>query len=60
MMELMRVSIQPKTTLSFSVGVRLTMIFANAAKPMSNSAQFKIMKSNMMFSIYLCVMMGRI
>ena len=60
MIALMRVSTQPKTTLSFSVGVRLTMIFANAANPMSNSAQFKIMKSIMMFSIYLCVMMGRI
>ena len=32
------------------------MIFANA-DPMSNSAQFKIMKS-IPFSIYLCVMMG--
>ena len=60
MIELMRVSTHPKTILSFSVGVRLTIIFANAAKPMSSSAQFKIMKSNMMFSIYLCVMMGRI
>ncbi len=55
MMELMRVSIQPKTILSFSVGVKLTTTFANAAKPMSNAAQFSIMKSIMMFSIYLCV-----
>ena len=55
MMELMRVSIQPKTILSFSVGVKLTTIFANAAKPMSSSAQFSIMKSTIIISIYLCV-----
>ena len=60
MMELMRVSIHPKTILSFSVGVRLTIIFANAAKPMSSSAQFSIIKSIIILNIYLCVILGRI
>ena len=60
MMELMSVSIHPNTILSVSVGVRLTMIFANAANPMSSSAQFSIMKSTMIFSIYLCVIWEKI
>lgn len=55
MIELMRVSTHPKTILSFSVGVRFTTTLAKAAAAMSNAAQFSMMKSIIMFSIYLCV-----